>query len=46
MKDSRESKSIEINKEMKILTVAFMLLFSYLDTLPKLNHIALSSLDP
>ena len=35
-KDSRESKSIKINPKMKILTVAFMLLFSNLDTLPKL----------
>ena len=33
---SRESKSIKINHKMKILTVAFMLLFNYLDTLPKL----------
>ena len=33
---SRESKSIETNDNMKILIVAFMLLFSYLDTLTKL----------
>ena len=26
---------------MKVLTVAFMLLFNYLDTLPKLDHKAL-----
>ena len=33
---------------MKILTVAFMLLFNYLDTLPKLHHLVflfLSSMD-
>ena len=40
-KDSGESKSTEINKfkkrrKMKILTVVFMLLFNYLDTLAKL----------
>ena len=38
-KDSGESKSIEINKykkrKKKILTVAFMLLFNYPDTIPK-----------
>ena len=28
-KDSRESKSIEINQKMKILTVVFMLLFKF-----------------
>ena len=33
--DSTESKSIEINHKMKILTVAVMLLFTSLDTLPK-----------
>ena len=30
--------------KMKILTVAFMLLFNYLDTLPKLYYLCLSSL--
>ena len=35
-KDSRSLISIEIDKKMKIWTVAFMLLFNYLDTLPKL----------
>ena len=42
-KDSGELKLIKINKQikkgkMKIVTVAFMLLFNYLDTLPKLFH--------
>ena len=35
-KESKGSKSIEINPKMKILTAAFMLLFNYLDILPKL----------
>ena len=34
-KGLKELKSIE-KKEKKILTVVFMLLFNYLDTLPKL----------
>ena len=36
--DYRESKSIKINHKMKILTVALMLLFNYLDTLPTLYY--------
>ena len=31
-KDSKESKSIETNHKMKILTVVFMLLFTYLNS--------------
>ena len=42
-KDSKESKLIEIKK--KILAVAFMLLFNYLDTLPKLYKLSSQSGD-